>query len=151
MNVYKYIITQWPNIKPAFPKRSWGGRLRFVEKFMQNYNRCHRTIALPPLTSGDTVWIRDQNKFGAIQERLSSPRSYQIMTETGSSIRRNRQALVHTGTNSNQPVPDQPRCPTPTTQAAFPNGPQSGPSGAHLGPNSAQLGPNRGPHGMLLG
>ena len=38
-----------------------------------------------------------------------------------------------------------------TTQAAFPNGPQSGPSGAHLGPNFAQLGPNRGPHGMLLG
>ena len=37
------------------------------------------------------------------------------------------------------------------TQAAFPNGPQSGPSGAHLGPNFAQLGPNRGPHGMLLG
>ena len=43
--------------------------------------------------------------------------------------------------------------PTPliTSQAAFPNGPQSGPSGAHLGPNLAQLGPNRGPHGMLLG
>ena len=40
---------------------------------------------------------------------------------------------------------------THTTQAAFPNGPQSGPSGAHLGPNFAQLGPNRGPHGMLLG
>ena len=38
-----------------------------------------------------------------------------------------------------------------TTQAAFPNGPQSGPSGAHLGPNFAQLGPNQGPHGMLLG
>ena len=38
-----------------------------------------------------------------------------------------------------------------TTQAAFPNGPQSGPSGAHLVPNFAQLGPNRGPHGMLLG
>ena len=37
------------------------------------------------------------------------------------------------------------------SQAAFPNGPQSGPSGAHLGPNFAQLGPNRGPHGMLLG
>ena len=36
------------------------------------------------------------------------------------------------------------------SQAAFPNGPQSGPFGAHLGPNFAQLGPNRGPHGMLL-
>ena len=39
----------------------------------------------------------------------------------------------------------------PGSQAAFPNGPQSGPCGAHLGPNFAQLGPNRGPHGMLLG
>ena len=38
-----------------------------------------------------------------------------------------------------------------TTQAAFPNGPQSGPPGAHLGPNFAQPEPNRGPHGMLLG
>ena len=38
-----------------------------------------------------------------------------------------------------------------STQAAFPNGPQSGPSGAHLGTNFAQLGPNWGPHGMLLG
>ena len=37
------------------------------------------------------------------------------------------------------------------TQAAFPNGPQSGPTGAQPGPNCAQLGPNRGPHGMLLG
>ena len=87
---------------------------QYRDKSAQNYNRRHWTIALPPLTSGDTVWIRDQNKFGAIQKRLSSPRSYQTLTETGSSIRRNRQALVHTGTNSNQPVPDQPRCPTPT-------------------------------------
>ena len=84
------------------------------DKSAQNYNRRHRTIVLPPLTNGDTVWIRDQNKFGVIQERLSSPWSYEIILETGSSTRRNRQALVHTGTNNNQPAPDQPRCPTPT-------------------------------------
>ena len=38
-----------------------------------------------------------------------------------------------------------------SSQAAFPNGPQSGPTGAQPGPNLAQLGPNRGPHVMLLG
>ena len=39
---------------------------QYWDKSAQNYNRHHQTI--PPLTSGDMVWIQDQKMFGEIQE-----------------------------------------------------------------------------------
>ena len=41
------------------------------------------------------MFIRDQARYGEVEKKLESPRSYQLVTETGSVIRRNRRALVH--------------------------------------------------------
>lgn len=76
-----------------------GREQEYRMKAAENYNRRHKTIALPTLEKGDTVWIKDQNKHGNIVSLATNPRSYNVVTETGSSIRRNRSALIHTGSN----------------------------------------------------
>lgn len=86
-------------LQPKEVDREEVGRKEEVyrEKYAKSYDSCHKVISLPALEEGDDVFIRDQQKFGRVQERLSSPRSYQVLTETGASIRRNRRSLIHTG------------------------------------------------------
>ena len=59
----------------------------------QSFNQRHQAKELPDLTSGDSVWIRDQGCLGKIQERTQHPHSFIIETEKGT-LRRNRSALV---------------------------------------------------------
>ena len=66
----------------------------------ENYNHRHRVVQLPSLKKGEEVWIRDQQKYGTVTEKTSSPRAYRLETESGSQITRNRQALIHTGSNT---------------------------------------------------
>ena len=88
----------------------------YRQKMADNYNRRHRTVTLPVLEQGDRVWVRDQDRYGAVVERTASPRAYRVETETGSVITRNRRALVHTGDNSvQQDIPSpQPSSPPRT-------------------------------------
>ena len=67
----------------------------YRERYSDNYNTRHRAVELPTLQQGDKVFIRDQARYGEVEKKLESPRSYQLVTETGSVIRRNRRALVH--------------------------------------------------------
>lgn len=57
------------------------------------YNKRHRTVQLPILKVGDTVWITDLKCYGQVSSVLSH-RSYIIKAENGSSYRRNRWHLV---------------------------------------------------------
>ena len=66
----------------------------YRERYSDNYNTRHRAVELPTLQQGDKVFIRDQARYGEVEKKLESPRSYQLVTETGSVIRRNRRALV---------------------------------------------------------
>jgi transposase InsO family protein len=93
------------------------------------YNKRHRVIALPLLDNGDSVWVRDQDRMGEVVGKSgTSPRSYLVKTTMGSTIRRNRSALVHTGTNglpdtpSDVPVVSEPTVPTTTSEQARPTG-----------------------------
>ena len=70
---------------------------QYRQNAADNFNKRHRTIMLPPLETGDTVWVKDQNGSGSVIVRDANPRSYQIRTEIGTTIRRKRQALIHTG------------------------------------------------------
>ena len=71
----------------------------YRQKYSCDYNRRHRVTPLPSLQTGDKVYIRDRtsDNYGVIQEKLAYPRSYDIITNAGSAIRRNRAALVNTG------------------------------------------------------
>ncbi|XP_015748886.1 PREDICTED: uncharacterized protein K02A2.6-like [Acropora digitifera] len=59
----------------------------------QSFNQRHQAKELPDLTSGDSVWIRDQGCLGKIQEHTQHPRYFIVETEKGT-LRRNRSALV---------------------------------------------------------
>ena len=69
----------------------------YRKKYSKDYDRRHQAKLLPFLQEGDKVYIRDQDRYGEITKHMISPRSYQVRTETGTSIVRNRSALVHTG------------------------------------------------------
>ena len=66
---------------------------RYRANQMVNYDRRHASHELPDLQPGDTVWVRDQSRFGEVVEKAQQPRSYHIQTNQGI-VRRNRRALV---------------------------------------------------------
>jgi len=57
-----------------------------------NYNDRHRARELSPLLPGDHVWITDLQTEGTIVQS-STPRSYQVATDTGT-LRRNCRHLI---------------------------------------------------------
>jgi len=80
-------------LKPAIPDYF---ALEEKEKKRQerqrlNYNDRHRARELSPLLPGDHVWITDQKTEGKIVQS-STPRSYQVATDTGT-LRHNRRHL----------------------------------------------------------
>ena len=61
----------------------------YREKMALNFNRRYKTITLPPMETGDSVWIKDQNRHGFVTSRNNNPRSYHVMTDIGTTIRKN--------------------------------------------------------------
>ena len=64
------------------------------------HDKRHQARALPSLTNGQQVWVRDQNREGQILGATKQPRSYLVKTEMNN-LQRNRSALVPT---SSQPA-----------------------------------------------
>ena len=54
------------------------------------YNARHRCKELPALHTGERVWVVDQKTPAIVTEKASTPRSYMVETQAGSTIRRNR-------------------------------------------------------------
>ena len=81
----------------------------YRDKYAKDYNKHYRVVALPSLDIGEKVYIRDMNRYGEITERSNNPRSYNIKSDTGACIRRNRNALVACG----PPVPEAHPSPEP--------------------------------------
>ena len=70
------------------------------------YNRRHDSRELPELQPGDSVWIRDQSRYGKVTQKAQQPRSYHVQTEHGT-VRRNRRALIAVqGQPTNTRVPE---------------------------------------------
>jgi len=76
-------------LKPAIPDYSAmeEKEKKRQERQRSNYNERRRARELSPLLPGDHVWITDQQTKGAI-DQASTPRSYQVATDTGT-LRRN--------------------------------------------------------------
>ena len=89
---------------------------QYRTKQAQCFNQRHSaTKELPQLHDGDVVWLRDQHKSGHVLTRSSSPRSYIVETDQGTTLRRNRGALIALGETDNSPIKceNQPPIPTP--------------------------------------
>ena len=63
------------------------------KKQKDNFDSRHRSRELSPLSPGESVWVTDQQTPGTVIQ-LSSPRSYQIQTSSGT-LRRKRRHLNH--------------------------------------------------------
>ena len=63
----------------------------------RDHDQRHKVKELSKLKTGETVWIRDQDRMGKVltPSPLLLPRSYIVQTEKGT-LRRNRAALVPT-------------------------------------------------------
>ena len=82
-----------------------------------HFHSHHRASNLPELYPGDEVWVRDTGGNATVSSQLPQPHSYSLVTDGGTNIRRNRQALVRTSVNA-EPDPDASQTiPATTTRA----------------------------------
>ena len=58
----------------------------------RNFDKTHKARSLSPLREGDKVWLPNGTS-GTVSEQLTSPRSYNIVTSSGT-VRRNRRHLT---------------------------------------------------------
>ena len=81
----------------------------YKERQRNNYDRQHAARELPIIKTGDSVWIRDMQRFGEVISTTKSPRSYLIRSPQGI-IRRNRTAIINTSPGeADTPVTVTPR------------------------------------------
>ena len=87
-------------LKPVIPDYSAlkGKEKKRQDRLRSNYNDHYRARELCPLFPGDRVWITDQQTEGTVV-RSSTPRSYQVVTDSGT-LRRNCRHL--------NPLPETP-------------------------------------------
>ena len=85
-------------LKPRLPK-SYQLKQKETEirnRQKRNFDRHHRVNrvrSLSPLGEGERVWLPDGTP-GHISQQSTFPRSYEVQTETGNNMRRNRRHLV---------------------------------------------------------
>ena len=92
---------QQPDLKTVREKEE-----KYRSDQMMTYNRRHDSRELPELQPGDSVWIRDQSRYGKVTQKAQQPRSYHVQTEHGT-VRRNRRALIAVqGQPTNTRVPE---------------------------------------------
>ena len=89
-----------PNVQDTDRQRVQLREDEYRSKQQIYHDKRHQARALPSLTTGQQVWVRDQNQEGQILGATKQPRSYLVKTEM-STLRRNRSALVPT---SSQPA-----------------------------------------------
>ena len=65
------------------------------QKTKNHHDHRHRAKDLPDLEIGDPVYVRDQKTEGHVVNKVA-PRSYTVRTDTNTSVRRNRSALIDT-------------------------------------------------------
>ena len=92
-NLRSNLPTTQQQLKPHTPnqKKVRFKDLKIKESQKRYYDRRHRVKDMPPLRTGDGVWIPDQDIHGTVQAEHST-RSYTVRTPSGI-IRRNRRDL----------------------------------------------------------
>ena len=97
-----------PKLPNAVHIRQKELELKASSKF--NFDRKHRSKELPPLTVGDEIWVTDLKRPAKVVDaNPGTPRSY-VVDSDGSTVRRNRRALMRELGQSTSPHP-QSACP----------------------------------------
>jgi len=91
-----------PNVQDTDRQRVQLREDKYRSKQQIYHDKQHQARALPPLTTGEQVWVRDQNREGQIIGATKLPRSYLVKTDM-STLRRNRSALVPTSSKPASP------------------------------------------------
>jgi len=91
-----------PNVQDTERQRVQLREDEYRSKQQICHDKQHQARALPPLTTGEQVWVRDQNREGQIVGATKVPRSYLVKTDT-STLRRNRSGLVPTSSKPASP------------------------------------------------
>ena len=90
-------------LKPQLPKtRQLKKKERQIRnRQKQNFDHHHKARSLSPLREGDRFWLPD-GAPGQISQQSTFPRSYDVQTETGAILRRNRRHLIQQPTQQIQ-------------------------------------------------
>ena len=97
--------TQLPVLPSTLVPRNLLREREEVAKKEEIYRSNQYSTGTSSLTTGESVWIRDQDRLGKVQGHTQHPRSYLIEIEKGIG-RRNRSALVKTGSQSTPVIAD---------------------------------------------
>ena len=89
-----------PNVQDTDRRRVQLREDEYRSKQQTNHDEQHQAHALLPLTTGEQVWVRDQNRES--DPGIKQPRSYLVKTDM-SKLRRNRSALVPTSSKPASP------------------------------------------------
>ena len=85
-----------PNVHDTDRQRVQQKEDKYRSKQQINHDKRYRAHDLPPLITGERVWVRYQNQEGQIVGRAIPPRSYLVKT-AAKIVKRNRSALVSIG------------------------------------------------------
>nr|XP_050038472.1 uncharacterized protein K02A2.6-like [Dermacentor andersoni] len=105
------LCPNWPPTKEVVAKD-----VTYEQKQADNYNRHHGARDLPPLQTGQRVWVRPDQVQATVLSPGQRPRSYVVETERGGTLQRNRRHLVPFGPTAcgEEPPPlQQVRCQEP--------------------------------------
>ena len=89
-----------PNVQDTDRQRVRLREDKYRSKQQIYHDKRHKVRALPSLTTGERVWVRDQSRESQILGATKQPRSYLVKTEMGT-VRSNRSAIAST---SSQPA-----------------------------------------------
>jgi hypothetical protein len=96
----RHLKTKLPVLSDALLPSDVTVRSRLEQR--QQRQKLHHDVGtreLPPLNKGDVVRVRHNNNWlrGIVDSKhLSGPRSYNVMTEDGGTLRRNRKHIIRT-------------------------------------------------------
>jgi hypothetical protein len=109
----RHLRTTLPSLRPVpvIDKQTLNAKEEdYRNAYAKDYNRRHKAKELPPLHTGEKVWVRDMKREETVvAESATNPRSY-IMD---SGLNRNRTALVPVEQEEKQ-IPSSPASPAPS-------------------------------------
>lgn len=87
--------------------------LKRRENAKENYDKRHKAKELPELETGKRVFLPNEQIHGTVTGKREEPRSYNILTEKGREIRKNRKAIIELPDRAINPKIQSPSTPTP--------------------------------------
>ena len=96
-------VQRKPVVPDMFTVREREEDLKSRQK--KGFDNRHKTKELSALSYGEVVWLPSQETEAIVEEQIA-PRSYELVTPSGTTTRRNRRDIVHLNSNREHKQPD---------------------------------------------